>query len=106
MTPKRAVTIGTCLVNIPVMGIMVFGFLVSRRFGNLWFVLICWVLSIAIAWLYWSITVPRWRLWALRAGADADETQKLAVRAGLVWPRGSFFEKTELPPRKNHDQSI
>ena len=53
-----------------------------------------------LAWLWWSLAVPRWRRWALGRGVDPDELQNLAQKVGLVWRRGSFFEKTELPPRE------
>ena len=50
----------------------------------------------ALAWLWWSFSVPRWRHWALKAGVDADGLQRLAQAQQLVWPRGSFFERTEF----------
>jgi hypothetical protein len=53
-----------------------------------------------LAWPWWSISVPKWRRWALARGADADQLQKVGVRTGLVWPKGCIFEKTEIPPRK------
>jgi hypothetical protein len=54
------------------------------------------IIGIALAWLWWSYNVPRWRAWALAQGADAAELQEQAVRSGLVWPRGSILEKTEF----------
>ena len=49
-----------------------------------------------LAWLWWSFTVPRWRHWALKRGVDGDTLQRLAQSQQLVWPRGSFFERTEF----------
>jgi hypothetical protein len=48
-----------------------------------------------VGWLWWSFSVPRWRKWALQNGAIEDKLQKWAVLTGLVWPKGSIFEKTE-----------
>ena len=59
-------------------------------------------LGFVLAWLWWSLAVPRWRTWALTHGADPERLQQLGQRAGVVWPRGSFFEKTELPPRRKN----
>ena len=47
-------------------------------------------------WLWWSYVVPRWRRWAHKNGAPADKLQKWAAITGLVWPKGSIFEKTEF----------
>jgi hypothetical protein len=46
--------------------------------------------------VYWSFAIPRWRRWALRRGAPAEELQRLAVAANLVWQKGSIFERTEF----------
>jgi hypothetical protein len=40
--------------------------------------------------------VPRWRQWAITRGAAADKLQRWAVITGLVWRKGSMFEKTEF----------
>lgn len=61
------------------------------------------LLGAVLAWPWWSISVPRWRRWALARGVDARKLQKAAVCTGLVWPRGWIFEKTEIPPRKKED---
>ena len=52
-----------------------------------------------LAWLWWSLAVPRWRRWALARVADPAELERLAVATGLQWKRDSFFSRTELPPR-------
>jgi hypothetical protein len=44
--------------------------------------------------------VPRWREWVKNQGADELRTQHLAQVTGLVWPKGSFLEKTEFRLRK------
>jgi uncharacterized membrane protein len=97
MSPRRAVIIGTCVVNLPVLAIIALGFLASSRLLQGWFVLAGCLLSIATAWFFWSLAIPYWREWALKSGADPDMTQMLAERAGLVWKRGKVLEKTEVP---------
>ena len=61
------------------------------------------ILGAILAWPWWSVSVPRWRRWALAHGVDANKLQKAAVITGLVWPKGWIFEKTEIPPRKRED---
>ncbi len=48
------------------------------------------------AWLWWSWSVPRWRLWAYQRVDNIAELKRAAVVARLVWPDGHFFERTEL----------
>jgi hypothetical protein len=52
-------------------------------------------------WWWWSYTVPRWRKWALgQPGVDPDQLQAAAEIAQLAWPKGHFFEKTEIKPKE------
>lgn len=57
-------------------------------------------IGVIVAWPWWSLAVPKWRRWALEQGADAKQLQKMGVRTGLLWPKGSVFEKTEIPPKR------
>jgi len=52
-----------------------------------------------LAWPCWSILVPRWRDWVEDQGLRPDEVQPLAVRTGLLWPRGFLLERTECKRR-------
>jgi len=101
LTPAKAVTCGHLVVTVPELVVVGAGIVL----GYLW---LGWPLGVglgavaggAIAWLWWSATVPRWREWARRGGADEDRTQYLAQWTGLVWPKGFFLEKTEFRLRK------
>jgi len=97
MTPQQAVRTGTSVVNLPVVATLIAGFIISGRLLYGWNILFGCLGTIATAWLYWSIALPRWRAWALRSGVDSETLQFLATRAGLAWSRRSAFEKTELP---------
>ena len=48
------------------------------------------------AWAWWSVTVSAWRRWAKAGGLTSDEVQYHGERASILWPKGHFFEKTEL----------
>jgi hypothetical protein len=59
--------------------------------------LIClFLLGISLAWLWWSVMVPRWRIWAWSRVADTDDLRERAVRTGLIWPEGHVLERTEF----------
>jgi hypothetical protein len=100
LSPHRAVTIGQLVVNLPVLAIMVSGFLLADAFRHSYWAFAFAGLGFVFAWLWWSVAVPLWRDWAKRSGADEEETQILGQRSGLVWRKGSVFEKTEIRVRR------
>jgi hypothetical protein len=102
LSAGRAVAYGLLIVNGPVLGLMVGGLWLGVRVSGSTPLGagIGFAVGFVLAWLWWSLSVPRWRAWALARGADPERLQELGERTGVVWPRGSFFEKTELPPRK------
>jgi hypothetical protein len=109
---SKAIFLGHLVVNIPALILLLtfmFGgiipaFLLSAQFTSFWVGVIVWVsgwiilsiIGILIAWTLWSYSVPRWRKWALQKGATEEELQKWGVITGLLWPKGSAFEKTEF----------
>jgi hypothetical protein len=95
----EAIRRGQLVVNLPVLAMIFLGGICSVKVLRGPWILLGMFGSIAGAWLWWSLAVPRWRLWALRSGCDPDELQAQGMETGLLWPKGSFFEKTELPPR-------
>lgn len=54
------------------------------------------VLPVLPAWLWWSFTAPKWRLWALQNVVDWPPLEQSAIKSGLIWPRGSIFNLTEI----------
>ncbi|MEW6401972.1 MAG: hypothetical protein AB1649_09240 [Chloroflexota bacterium] len=105
-----AILIGELLINVPV-SIIILSFACSSLALALSFVTnsppcIAWIampifivptlIGIVLAWVWWSFSVPRWRRWALRNGIPTEKLQKWGVIAGLVWPKGWIFEKTEF----------
>lgn len=103
LTPKQAVFYGQLIINLPVPFIMVGIAMIGLRMAGGIGGLIGFLIGFIAAWLWWSFTVPLWRDWAKRRGADENETQRLAQswgqplrQAPLVWPKGHIFEKTEF----------
>ncbi len=58
--------------------------------------LIAGIAGITAPWLWWSYSVPKWRLWAYERVENIPALISEAVAVGLIWPPGHFFEKTEI----------
>jgi hypothetical protein len=54
------------------------------------------VTPIAASWLWWSVMLPRWRVWAIEHVDDLGELLLQAMSKQLMWAPGSFFERTEI----------
>ena len=104
---------GMLWVNFPVAGLIVAGWIffggilaLLAKFEifpaavlvNLQFAVL--VLGISPAWLWWSYSVPRWRLWAMERTNDWPSLEQSAIRVGLIWNEsssmGRFFARTEI----------
>ena len=103
LSAHQALLVGHLMVNGPVLGIIVGGGLLGWTLsdGTGRGTAVGVIAGSLIAWPWWSLAVPRWRAWALARGVNAEKLQRLALMTGLVWPKGSIFEKTELPPREH-----
>jgi hypothetical protein len=98
ITVGYAVFIGFLVVNGPVLALLIGTlFIVAKLVHNpgSWgpSVFAC---GFVAAWLYWSLSVPRWRLWAYQRVSNIGKLKKAAVSAGLIWRKGHFFERTEI----------
>ena len=105
MTPDKAVSRGVLVVNGSVKLVMFgapaaaydiarfMGVDSSSAYGVAFLAFVaCWPL----AWLTWSLLVPRWRFWAYNRVDNIDELKAQGVAAGLIWREGHFFERTEI----------
>ncbi len=99
ISTRRAVTVGLVVVNGPVLGLLggPLFFLESVFPEPNWLhALGAFGLGFVSAWLWWSWTVPKWRLWAYERVGDIDELLEKARQAGIAWSPGHFFESTEI----------
>jgi len=105
VTVDKALTRGQLTVNLPVFIIM-FGvmglcfYLAILNYIPFYFAPTSIVLGPAVAWIYWSFAITRWRIWAFSNVDDVHELKALAVSGQLIWPDGSFFERTEIRTKK------
>ncbi len=97
------------MVNYPVVLIMVGTFSICFYLGvkeilSWWIFPVGFLLAFSLAWLYWSIMITRWRLWAFENVRNVHQLKKRAVQENLIWPDGSIFEKTEIRSSKSQMQ--
>ena len=112
MTPSKAVRLGILWVNGPVLLFLlgpsiIFSILASRRIiahSHLWLGAPVFLSAFAMAWLWWSLSVPRWRLWAYERVSDISTLKAEAVRVGLTWPDDSPFARTEIKSQHQRQQ--
>lgn len=101
VTVDKALKRGQLTVNLPVMFIMFGGwafvaYLGAKQIINPAFILVGVFLGIIIAYVYWSVMITRWRLWAFENVRNVHELKRRAIRGQLIWPDGSFFKRTEI----------
>lgn len=103
---QKAVKVGQIFINVPVITIM-FGFpiliwiLIGSTTGLMIktiAVLTSFVVGIGLGWLWWSVFITKWRLWAFSYVNKNDwiKLKKKAVEKSLTWEDGHKFERTEF----------
>src|SRR5215831_5873925 len=100
ITPAQAIVRGHLVVNAPALTLLL-GTVLPLRTVLVQDVGALFVLAVGIAtgWLWWSFMAPRWRDWVIDRGLRPEDVESLAVDTGLLWPSGSFPERTEFRRR-------
>lgn len=101
---EKALRVGTATVSVPVLLIMAVPMALFVVFGERlgitgWYGLATIIGPIALAWIWWSVHLPRWRVWALERVTDPRDREELIHRAvvgNLMWAPGHIFEVTEI----------
>jgi hypothetical protein len=55
-------------------------------------------IAVVIGWFWWSFKIVKWKCFAF-SKLTINESHQLyskAIAAGLIWPAGSMFNKTEI----------
>ena len=105
----KAIRRGLLIVNAPILPIMFVPLLLPLFVSDTqdlpaFFIPLAFIGGFVCAWLWWSIMLPRWRLWALQHVDDGYALHLQAIRAGLEWPHGYIFERTEIKSRQHKRQ--
>jgi hypothetical protein len=101
ITVDQAIKRGHRTITYPVWFIVFGGFAAGLCLSILklvpfWVAPLSLFFSFLPAWLYWSVFITKWRLWAFENVRNVHELKKRAIREKLIWTDGSFFEKTEI----------
>jgi hypothetical protein len=81
-----AIILGLCLSVMVVM----------RYHEEPWPFVGCFIASIVLGWLYWSVAITHWRIWAFENVRNVHDLKRNAIRAKIIWSDKSFAEKTEI----------
>jgi hypothetical protein len=107
LSASAAIWAGQAWINLPVfliifsplalLGLLALPWL-NRQPGTIAGPLLTFAFLVGVgsAWLWWSLMVPRWRIWAWSRVADTGDLRRRAVRHGLIWPEGHALERTEF----------
>ena len=100
ITVNQAISKGQKWVNYPVFGIMLLGFGLTMYLmtivKNVWIFPIGFVSTIALMWLWWSLVITKWRIWAFGNCRNVHELKRKAIEQKLIWDDNSWFNKTEI----------
>jgi hypothetical protein len=106
ITVNEAISKGRfTLILVPI--IILFGcffvsiFLVIEKYFEGWIVVVGFLVGFLLAWLFWSFSVTKWRIWAFENVRNVHELKRKAIQNNLIHKDGSWFEKTEI---RNHEQ--
>lgn len=101
VTVDQAIAKAQRTINLPAILLMAGGCVVSAYLAThdiipLWVAFTGGALAVGIAWLYWSIRITKWRVWAFENVRNVHELKKRAVREKLIYAEGSFWNRTEI----------
>jgi hypothetical protein len=85
----KALMIGSLVVESPILMILCAPAVLMVTLPDSPWNLITLPISIPLAWLWWSLAVPRWRMWAYERVVHVQQLERAAVRWGLTWRKGS-----------------
>ena len=107
LSVNKAIIIGTIWVNGPVVTLLLGPMLLFTVYrsdqgplaeAGIWIRVVVVSVCLLAAWLWWAMTIPKWRLWAYESvGVDHIPQLKMqAIAAGLTWPAHSWLTRHEI----------
>jgi hypothetical protein len=101
VTVKEALKKGRMMITYPSVAILFVLTGLSLYFGAneilTWWMALCGAgAGFILAWLYWSVMITKWRLWAFANVDNVHELKRRAIKENLLWKDNSLFGKTEI----------
>jgi hypothetical protein len=95
ITVDAAITKGKRMVTYPTIVILVVAPLLLTALG-VQMRYLTWVSAWVLSWLYWSVMITKWRLWAFDKVRNVHELKQKAIQENLIWSDNHFIGKTEI----------
>lgn len=100
----RIIIFGWLLINIPIFGLVfAIGYIVYL--SGYWFFYGAGLGAI-VGWVYWALTIPAWRKWALKIGVSERDIEKYGTRFLLIWKKNNPLSKTEFELHNKQDDNL
>lgn len=96
ITASQACNRATFVVTLPSLAIIIGGYFLLFAVDQLFVHVALAIIPFLLGWLWWSVAVPRWRVWALERVDDPVELLHTAINLKIIWEPGHIFEKTEI----------
>jgi hypothetical protein len=66
-----------------------------------WIIIVCSILiAFASAWLWWSILIVKWKIWAFNTVRNVHELKEKAIKENLIYEDNSYFNRFEIYTKK------
>ena len=65
---------------------------------------LAFLLFFVVGWLFWSIMVTKWKIWAYSRVKKIHKLKRLAIENQLIWPDGKWFNKTEIATKSQKEK--
>ncbi|WP_052259397.1 hypothetical protein [Flavobacterium sp. KMS] len=101
-TVDNAIKRGKWLINYPARTILFASIFIAiyLQIQNIitgWLIIpIVYILPFLLAFLYWCITITKWRIWAFTNVRNVHELKKRAIQERLIGLDNSFYQKAEI----------
>jgi hypothetical protein len=109
VTVDEAIAKGHRLINYP--GFIIFfgtiglGFYFGiQNIFPYWIIPVSFGLGFCLSWLWWSIKITKWRIWAFENVRNVHELQKRAIQEKLIWSENSLLSKTEIRSKIDNER--
>ncbi|MEC4005263.1 hypothetical protein OX283_011390 [Flavobacterium sp. SUN052] len=101
VTVAQAISKAKWTINTPSLIIlfgMFFGSIIlyTEKYFNGWIIALGSILGIVFAWLFWSLSIVKWKIWAFENVRNVHELKRKAIQNNLIWKDDSWFNKTEI----------
>jgi hypothetical protein len=85
-----------CVIAIFFIAVVLYHYVSDLYTSTSWFTIEGSIFSIIVAWLYRSLVVTKWRLWAFGNVRNVHELKRRAIQEGIISKDNSFLTRTEI----------